>query len=690
MAKSSTKLGFDLGDPTGSTIAPRQGLSDSVEDPDGIAGHLTRLWDYEYQVRIPHEAQWGRSFDRFNLIFDTSRKAPWQSKRALPSYSLLARRAQWELVKPVYLSTGDLFKAASDSSPWKDLVDIPAEIVNRAIRSNGTNPSDFEQAWNRAMYYGVLTGNFYIGVFPEMDGETHLGNNLEEQAFGAADTMELPALDATDELPDLSGLPPLQEDGEREVTFEEMSEKPRIRFENLNPRDVLMDSFDPIRPKFVMWRQRLTKWQFRAIAKAQGWKNIEEAIQSGMSTTKDDNQGKARDRREKGEVNQIKDYEMVTLHHVIGTPQRSDGDYVFENKYCAWMGNVVVQAPTDLGLWHGKMPVVHGGMLERAMGAYHQSLCVLNLDPQEAQNEIMNSLLDYLHQQINPPVEIDHDQLHSAVGMKQLAKGLTPGGVIHLQKQNKAFPAVSRSATPDMPTGIWQGLQFYNLKLNETTTMADIGSQPRTRNRISADEAQERQLMSGGIWQHMILQLEKKAMAEIFLQTWLLSLQLITDEEWKALIQARIDRLDLPAQPEAPGGEETSASDSPINPQEPLLQKLKKMLTWDSRKRYRFMSTQFRFDPQVYSSVESKRRSLEKLKMLMEAASINPGMMQYTRWRKVTEQWVLALELDPNDFLWPDAGATQEKPTPPPAPEGSMPGTPSPVSMVPPPPPGLR
>lgn len=696
---TDNQLGMGWGDPTGTTLPPLEGSSPEESDRL-LVQDLTRIWEYEDTQRRFHERQWQRSLDRKNLIFDFSKKRPWQSRRVVPGYTLLCMKVAWELAKPVLLANGPLFEATTDLDPWRELLDIPTEILESVIKSNGENPaSDLMVNWTKCMDTMADTGNAAMMIVPETDGMIDMRPDTEESIFGD-DPEPLPPMFNGGPLPSL-GLPTLGATANATddmPTIDEMMKKSRIRFEAMNPMHVFVDTANPDRPTYVMWRQFLMPWQFEELAERHGWRNVEEVLKSIKHSTKTEKDARRLDHRNALVNEPVRPTDCVCVHHFIGTLPGKRGQAVFKNQYCVWSGDKILKDPADLGFWHGRLPIVYGGMLERAFSTYAQSIAVINLDPQEARNEMINSLLDYMNQIVNPPTEINHNVLHQSIGAKQLAHGLTPGGVIHTQNPGNLGPAISRSAVPDMPSGMWQGLGFFEQRLNETTGLADIGSAPRTRNRISADEAAERQAMSAGIWQKCLLNIETKFLAPILYQAWLLGLQKISEEEWRGRIQKRIDRIkssmgqptEMSGTPDK-GADVPQDSDTQIETTSPLLDKLTKMLNWDAKTRWKKMAAAFTFTPKVFSSVESRRRGLEQMQFLIEGSAQVPGMMQSIVWPKVSENMILQLQLDPKEYIRPDAYQL-----PPPGPDGTPgggavpPGAPGPVSPVVPPPQGRR
>jgi hypothetical protein len=646
------------GEMQGSGAFPDIGMEDSVSDKE-IVDAIQMLWDHEYEVRRPHQITWERAWDRFNNKWSHHRKREWQSKRGLPVITVMALKFAWEMTKAIEMAGGTWFEATSDLDPWKPLMDLPRDFLLEYLETDGSNPEgDFLNVFYDAMVGMSIMENAHILVMTENEGMVDW-TPTEEDIFGEEDPF------ANDELADLPSLGFAEPVDEMEPPpASEARKQFRLKFEALHPRMVLLDTSGGRNHTYKMWYQRFTPWQFREYGEAYGWQNVEEILEEAATNGDTKQDHNLRDARERGETVNPKRQDHVELTHFFGTCPGKKGSTLFKNSYCSKVGPHIVSSPVPNLYWHGQIPIISCGMVNVPWSNYHLSLLTLNLDPQEARVELLNLLLDYLQQVINPPTEIDWDQLHQSRG-NQVRAGIFPGQVIHVQKSGRNYPAVSRVGTPDIPSGVWQGLGFYKTEFSEGTGLADTGAMPRTRNRISAQEFKERQVASGGIWQQIFLNIERRLLAPILYQAYQNLLQKVPQPLWEQFITKQLLKYE-------------------DNPE--LQKKIEVMKKWGAKERWRKLSAAFRFKVTVYSAAESRREELEKVQMLTEMAQVNPVMGSQIRWRKVAEKAIIALEEDPNEYLLPEQQVPQ---VPPQMGQATPGGAPNPVTPVAPPPPGM-
>lgn len=639
-------------------------------DDQSLIGALEKLYKYELDVRRPRQLNWDRTWARFWNQWDFKNKRPWQSKKGLPHITIMALKFAWELIKPIILAGDKFFEVTTQFDPYKDIMNVPRNMVMHFLDLKGENRanSNFITALYDSYVGMILNDMGHMMVMPENEGMVNWSPDSDPFADGP-DEETIPEIEDLT-IPDIGefGLAPDSGSGGEEdvLSVDDVSNEFRIRFEAINPRMVLVDSTSGSEQHYKIYCQSLTPWQFRKMANAYGWENVEEVIKTATSSDSgtDRANSKARDHREKRQGGIHNKYKCIEVVHIMGSPPDQNGELLFENKYCVWAGSHIVQKPIDLGLWHKRIPIVSAAMVKVPWAPYGMSLCNLNLDSQEARVELFNGLLDYLQQVINPPTEIDHNQLHPAYGTGQVSKGVYPGMTVQVMKQGSNIPAISRSMMQGIEPGVWQGLGWMKQEAAESTGLADTGAMPRTRNRISAKEFQERQAASSGLWQQIAYILEKMYVEPALEQAYMVALQCCTQEQWKSFVQMEIDQ--------AQGNE-------------PVVEKFKKMLNWGPKERWNKMAPAFRFRVKVYSAVDSRRENLEKVSTITEMAERIPGFAARVRWHKVGEMAMMAVEEDPAEMLWPDKGATAEQPMMGAAPdEGGMAGAP-PATVAPPP-----
>lgn len=637
---------------------------------DQMVTALDSLFEYEKQVRSLHQADWDRSWDRFHNWWNFSGKADWQSKRGIPVYSTLALKFAWEMIKPIALAGGKWFEATTPYDPYRQFVDVMRDFVWDRLNTNGANPeNDFMTILHDSMLYAALCGNCYVLCLPGDADRIDYGALVGKDPFAedeeddtsleALGLEDLPSLTGESDLPPLGGGLPADDDI---LTLDELDEF-QIRWECINPRCVFNDTGHPGKPTYRMWFDELTPWEFRDMGEKFGWINIDEVIQGASESGGQGPRGSDGNRqaKEAKETSTPRKHRTIKLCHFIGTlPDPETGEAMFRDQYCAWANGFLVSPPDSLGLWHKKIPIVHGFMVRVPGSNYHKSLLVDSLDSQEGRVELLNLLIDYLMQVINPPTEVDYDQLHPSFGAAQLKGGVFPGKVFHLNKMGRSYAAVNRTAFPDIPAGVWQGLSFYKTEFSEGAALAETGAMPRTRNRISKTEFQERQAASGGIWQKIFSDVERFLIASLLHQSYLLYLQGTPQRIWSAWWNDRADRIDPPGQEQPVEGQPPSTQVAPED--KAFAAKLRMVATWDPKMRWKKFAGAFRFQTDIYTASASRADKFEKIQVMNQMSAENPYFASRVRQHKLAEQVVLALEENPEEMLWPDKGKTAEQP----------------------------
>src|SRR5690606_11999558 len=122
------------------------------ETDEELLEALQAIWDHELEVRKPHDFQWARTWDRFWNRWGFERKKDWQSKRGLPVLTIMALKYAWEMTKVLELAGTKWAEATTDDDTWRDLIDLPRDLVLRYMQTDGSDPdNDFLQVYYNAM-----------------------------------------------------------------------------------------------------------------------------------------------------------------------------------------------------------------------------------------------------------------------------------------------------------------------------------------------------------------------------------------------------------------------------------------------------------------------------------------------------------------------------------------------------------
>ena len=684
------------------------GTSGIPATEEDLIKNIILTYNHEYEIRKPHEVQWDRCWKRVQNRYDASRKARWQSQKNFPAVLITFLKMVWEQTKPMEMAGDKWFECETDEPDWQPLLDIPRDLVLEFMNGSGSDPNNnFLSVWHTASCWGHITGQVAIRAVAEEDGFIDMSDSQDqasmEQIQGQMGLISsIPSLGfgspgggaGDDELDPGSGVPP-QLPGKKGW---------RIQYEALNPRFLFKDTASRRSPRYIIQTQTMTRGEFREEATARGWQHIEEVCSENTGTgNKSMYAERNKSQLEKDLARDPKRLDQVFLMHYYGMVYGPTGEKLLDEPSYLVVANdryITCPAQSLSAYWHGCIPIILGGILKLPGNPYYKSLLEVNLDPQELRVELTNMIVDYLNQTINPPTEVDVDQLNN-VKPHQLASGIFPGKLLEVQKSNNPGPAVSRSAMPDMPSGVWQGLGLINQSIIDFTGMADSPNMPRTRTRMSNQEIRERQAASGGVNQQIAKDLEREVLEPLVWQSYLLGLQKYPQDLWKAFILRKISELKnrtrsippgaggtppppIPVPPPTAGKQPQRAPEPPPGapqpPQAPapvpggtpgqppppesedpdLEAKLQEMLNWTPRERFVKLGSQFRFRVKIFTALESRREDIERYAQLTQMAEATPMLAARIKWHNVGEKIVRALDMDPEQVLWPNAGATAE------------------------------
>lgn len=627
-------------------VDPSLAKAGDVESQKKIVDAIMETHQHEKSVRNPHDSIWDRVWERVNNRWDFSRKQKWQSQRGLPEMLTSALRLTWEITKPLEEAGSNWFRIESDDSTYGILAEDVSLLLKSYLHPGDDSgyeeeAGDFHTAFYSTVMGGLIMENCCLLVVPEEDGYADMQPSPEaaptEEGGSPADVPLIPqfGFGSMNPAPPPEPMPVLQE----KRGF-------RLRFEAFNPRYVWKDSTG--RKRYVQWTQTMTADEFRLEAEQRGWMNVEEAIQSAAPVqerlrdeSRDKNQGSGEGRRD-----------TIILTHHLGMLFDTNGRFVVDkeqNYYILANEEILVWGPDPNPLWHRRIPMVIAGLVKLPFTTYNTSFLGIALDPIEQFVETMNSATDYMQQALNPPTVIDEEQLSPRRG-NQFAGGIFPGKMIYAEKGGKAFPVVSREATPDPGSGVWNMIGLYEKYKTAYVGIGDTGSAPRTRNRISAQEFSERQAMSAGILRQVFKNLRRGLLQPALRLAYLTVLQKCPDAKWKEFWESRLAILQKGGDQAAPQGDN------------PMVSLYQQVMNWTPAERFTKLGKAFSFSVQVYDAIENKREKLEKLNMLATGAQSVPVLGSRIKWHKVAEDWCEALDLDRSQYLWPNAGNTAESP----------------------------
>lgn len=640
---------------------------------------IIETYEHEFTVRKPQEAEWDRAWRRVQNHYDWSRKSRWQSKKNFPAVLLLTLQMQWELTKSIEKASRKWFTAESDDGTWQPLLDVPRDMVAHFLQNPESPVDDFLNVYYEAVFWGLITGQVYLRPSAEDGG--FIDTSDEESSATIQDVFSASGLPTS--IPSFGFGTALPDQGDPNAPPQLPGQKGfRLRLDALNPRYAVKDTAGRRKKRYFIHVQTLTRAEFREEATQRGWKNVEEICRETieLDSAMGSNQRSAA-ARDKGLVNQPLRRDQIVLHHCYGQFYNEQGEWVVdEPSYIVIANKKWITWEDTLPYWHNQLPILDGTTLKLPGNPYGKSLIGVNLDGQEARVDLNNMILDYMHQAINPLTEVDIDQVNNA-RPNQLATGIFPGKVLEVTKFKDSAPAVARSGMPDMSSGVWQSFGYLKQEFNEFTGFGGSAQMPRTRNRISADEAKMRMLASVGVIEQICHNLERDVLEPALRQLFLICLQKMPQEVWDTFVQRKIDSLKNKTRTIPPGVQpppnpmqQAMAPGTPPpqpappeyeNPQ--LVEQLKGLLGMTPRQRFETLAGKFRFRVSIYTAPEQRREKLEKIYQFIEVAQGMPPLAARVKWHNLGEDICECLEMDPERYLWPNANEFQDQPYVPPA-----------------------
>lgn len=639
------------------------------EDEDALVEALTQTLGHEHQVREPHEYYWNLAWDRVNGRYDFSRKMGWQSKKTLPEVFRATLKLTWEITKPLLEAGENWFGVKPMNRKFAPLVDLPVDLTRMSLYPNSDDRDHFNLSFYDLVFSGLVAEQMALLVIPELNGVPSM------DPVGTPQSMGNPFGDEEDSFVPSYGfgaaLPTPPEPAAPQMR--DYSQPFRVRFETFNPRMVWKDSTN--RRRYVIWSQTMTPDEFRSEGEKRGWQYLDEVISASMSrddTGLDPDAEGFRVQRDADNAYGQGRRDTIVLEHLWGTLYSDQGHalgpegqayYILANrKYLVW-------GPEPNPYWHKEIPLLVSPLLRIPFATYGKSLISTSLDPMDAWVEILNMMIDYLHQAINPPTEVDMDLLDQRRG-NQLSSGIAPGKVILTEKKGAATPAIARSQVPDPGSGVWNVLGMFRQEKDGFVGLAETGATPRSRNRISAQEFKERSAMAGGMLRQIFKNLVDGLLRPALRQAYLLTLQYIPQDMWEEYLDEKISSLSPGAAP--PGAPPQVQPQQPPQGQppepptgdSPLIKQLEEMKKWDASRRLQELGRAFTFKVEVFDAVENRRERLEKLSMVASSAQAVPMMASRVKWHRFTEEFFRALELPVDEFLWPNEKDTMDQPIP--------------------------
>jgi len=611
-----TQVPNDMGGPNQDLLGP--GTSQSSTDPDQsispsslsdynepeIVRQVMWTLEREYRSRRPHEITWDRAWDLYNNRYNFSKKADWQSQRALPKVPIAVERL---------------------TSIWgKQLIDD---------------------------WFSIKTGTTLQGTHMNFIKETmhyfleHPDVNFQLQFIDACKAGLLselmPILVTSDPVPEAPpGLPPGVDN-----PFEGMSQQynydanPSVtnkrwipRIEVLNPYRIFKDGNNTdLNQRFIIRAIVYGKEEFLQEAKKRSFRNVEEVMHSAAVATGSRSEYpnvEYREQRNKDQNVTVNPEEktLVKLTEYWGTLAGTDGEALFVNSWCIVAnGRYVVMGPEPIPFAHGKPPILAPAIIRVPFSPYGKSLIGISADSVELWVEFLNLLIDQFQRSLLGMFEIDEDSVDDDTDPTVFY----PGKVWRRnQNADPSQPVVRPIQVGTIDPAILQFIGLSKSEMEDALALSgQTGVQPR-QGRMSAMQATRQSSQAGSLLDYMLRTMEQTLLAP-FLNMFLMTiLQYMPQNEWDAWVADRAERMQ---------------GQGKID--------LMSLVGKDSDWRVDNLGRGMRFSVRVFSAISDRQSELEKFSYIMGILPKIPGAMQHINVKAMMKKIIEQFGWDYEEFI---------------------------------------
>ncbi len=586
-------------------IGDRPSAPDSEADYD-IVMSIKSVWVHEDKIYAPIQKRSEQAYRLYNNTYDSDlSKDDWQSRMKLPYTFMTVER--W---------TASLIQMLEQGSSWLETESVVPQLQmyhNLAKRLVlyilGHDKVKFMSVFREAVKTGLLSTMMHLMINYEQDGVPVRTAPLD----GAENTFGIPS--ALSEFMQTSQDPQTQKAAK--YPFIPNPLMPQLKLTLVPSSMIRLDSSGQNRYK--IWKTRLSVADLRATASDRGYNvdAVEAAISRVMSP--EEIQGRWRQRNETGLNSGTPEFSFqeVELTHFEGTLDNPlEMKRIFKRKYCVICNEQVLLQPTDSPFWDAESAIVSAPFIQQPNSPYGKSPIVESVDGFYMRHEFNNNLVDYLVRAMNPPYEVDEDVMSHSQSVENLV--LYPGKRISINAQgNPNAHVIKPVAQPDLPSGTWQYMQYWQQQMSEITGMAqEIMGMPKQRQRTSGMESQARRAEAGNWLAFVFSDIEDQFLSKVLRLIYLRTLQFIPDEMWKAWVTSNIPVL-------LPDSEQ-------IAPElkQKWVEELTKCASWTAQERFMFLGGYFKFKIRIFSSMAERQTEIEKGTFLLNVLSKFPQGLQ--------------------------------------------------------------
>lgn len=623
--KAPAETGFNSGD-----TGPKRDLNRIVEE-------INDVWKKEDLARSKMKTGGDEAWSRYHGEYDFRSKDHWQSKKVSSDFHMTVERLTSVIIR-IFEGSTDWCQAEAIDNKVQYLYNLAKNIVVHYLERPELNFKKFLRNSVKTMLLSQVT---HALVMFERNGWHYTGDRpLDKAGVMNAFNFKADAFSAFGENPDLSMSQGFMAAGDAAKKKPALPGKnfPRLKLELLNPDYVVCDSSG--RGLYTIWEVYYSKGEFLDEAKERGFDD--EAVKRSLhSTASEALSTQAVDEAVKKDLTLDPFFhQKIKLRIFFGTLyDRDTGENLLRNEMVIVANETeVVYGPIENPFWDGQNPLISASPTEIPFSPYGKSPIVADIDMFDVDIEFMNLMLDFFQKVLLGMNEVDLDLLEE--DDEDFGAGFYPGKLIKTRKGGRATPAVTYIGGGDVPAGLWQFLQYFQMKHQGNTALADsLGGMPRTRGRITAFEFNKRASEAGNYINHVFTALEDNFIAPILLLSFYRILQFIPDEIWKEWVTAQKEK---------------------IAPKEPNLKQQwestwEQISDWTAIERWENLAGYFRFKVRFYSALGDRQMEIEKGTLLMQTVSNIPAAMQYVKWPELLRTLTRALGWNEEEIISAEA-----------------------------------
>jgi hypothetical protein len=589
-----------------------------LKEPDDIVRISQSMFEHAWNNRLPIQQGWDNMWDRFNNIYDFSRKADWQSQGHIPKIPNAVRMAS-AILKKSLIRAKDFYTVSSELDLFRKFAPAVQGVLKAWLTENR-----FVEEFTESLVAGLLMNLMVFKAYWKSD-EFNIDQttNPISHDTGMDLTKRQKKISPEQALlfsvfPELS---PQIQNPMVPANAPTLRRRGGLRIVPINPYFFLLDPTG--RNKFCIHIIRMDLDDLKRDAAKKGY-NQEVVNKIDEDFTKE------WEYRETRRLRQTFSFTTTFRKQVV--LYEYHGDLFDQNAKIAKQNATwtvanekwLIRKPTDNPSWHGKWPFVWGPIVKRPFSVYHKGYLDDGFKLAGSITDLFNSLMDANAYSMAKAFEIDIDMVYDP---EQIKGGVYPGKTF--LKRSGGNP--NTRLIQEVPLGILpaQSLRLYqqlDIEFQNSTGLTEfLVGKPSTKGRATATEIVEKGAQSMSIMEDIALDIEDTILSPLLEMCYKIILQYQTDfEDPRMQMLSKQVRQQLSAFAFLPKEEKMKAVNA------------------------------FKFEVRGMSGVIGKRIELNKLTSALKQISVIPGALDRVDWNEVLKRVFDGMNIDSTKVLLSD------------------------------------